>query len=51
MDNLRTKASYSHVKMNITKVQEVNLDQMLVYMYNYEILDVNSSEKGLSEED
>lgn len=39
------------IKVNRIKVQEVNLNLMLMNMYNQEFQDVNSTDKGLSEED
>lgn len=41
----------AHVKVNRVKIEDVTLDNLLVNMYNQEFKDVNSLDRGPSEED
>ena len=41
----------AHVKVNRVKIEGVTLDNLLVNRYNQEFKDVNSLDRGLSEED
>ncbi|KAK4326945.1 hypothetical protein Pmani_002549 [Petrolisthes manimaculis] len=41
----------TQMRVNRIKVDDINLDQMLVNMYNQEFQDLHSSKRGLSEED
>lgn len=41
----------AHVKVNRVKIEDVTLDNLLINMYNQEFKDVNSLDRGPSEED